>query len=94
MAFHLEASLTCTVSDSQSQTLLGALAGVSTFSWPSPQWLEEARIAEKHEPPMLGTCRAIVGAIVGRGVESEDRETTWVGDADEAAKVGAVETAR
>jgi len=57
-------------------------------------WLEEARNAEAQDPPMLETCRAVVAAVIELGVEAEDRETTWVGDAEEAARAGAVETAR
>lgn len=43
---------------------------------------------------MVATCRAIVKAIVGLGVDEEDRENTWMGDADECLKRGSVETAR
>jgi len=58
------------------------------------QWLEEARISESHDPPMTETCRAIVAAVIGHGVEAEDREATWMGDAEECAKAGAIEAAR
>ena len=58
------------------------------------QWLEEARLAEARDPPLVATCRAIVTAVVGKGVEMEDRENTWVADAEEAARAGATETAR
>lgn len=60
----------------------------------SLQWLEEARISESHDPPMTETCRAIVAAVIGHGVEAEDREATWMGDAEECAKAGAIEAAR
>lgn len=32
--------------------------------------------------------------VVGLGVEEEDRKRTWMGDAEEAAKRGSIETAR
>lgn len=57
-------------------------------------WLKEAEAAEKLQPPMTATCRAIVSAVVGLGVEEEDREHTWLADAEEFARRGAVETAR
>ncbi len=38
--------------------------------------------------------RSIVREVVGLGVEEEDRKRTWMGDAEEAAKRGSVETAR
>jgi hypothetical protein len=38
--------------------------------------------------------RAIVSEVVGLGVEDEDRKRTWMGDAEEAARRGSVETAR
>jgi pre-mRNA-processing factor 6 len=57
-------------------------------------WLKEAEAAERLQPPMTATCRAIVSAVVGIGVEEEDREATWLADAEEFAKRGAVETSR
>lgn len=38
--------------------------------------------------------RAIVGEVVGLGVEDEDRRRTWMADAEEAARRGSIETAR
>lgn len=60
----------------------------------SDAWLKEAENAERAVPPHPATCRAIVRAVVGLGIEDEDRETTWMADADENLKRGSVETAR
>ena len=57
-------------------------------------WLKEAEAAEKSAPPFVATCRALVAGVVGHGVEAADRKLTWVADAEEALKRGAVETAR
>ncbi|KAK9822995.1 hypothetical protein WJX81_003933 [Elliptochloris bilobata] len=57
-------------------------------------WFKEAEAAERSDPPMVATCRAIVGVAVGQGVEPEDRSRTWKADAEEALKRGSVETAR
>lgn len=57
-------------------------------------WMKAAESAEKSEPPMVATCRAIVAEIVGYGVEDEDRKRTWMADADECIKNGSIETAR
>ena len=59
-----------------------------------PQHTQEAEAAEKADPPYPITCRAIVAAVVGLGVEDADRKRTWLADAEEAASRGAVETAR
>ena len=57
-------------------------------------WLGEAEAAEKATPPYPATCKAIVEAVVGAGVEEEDRERTWLADAAEAAARGSPTTAR
>ncbi|CAL8466925.1 g6461 [Coccomyxa elongata] len=57
-------------------------------------WLKEAEAAEKANPPMIVTCQAIVKAVIGIGVEEEDRKITWKADAEDCAKRGMVETAR
>jgi len=44
-------------------------------------WLAEAENAERSNPPQVDTCRAIVKAVVGLGVDDEDRQRTWMGDA-------------
>jgi hypothetical protein len=49
---------------------------------------QEAEAAERSDPPMLATCRALVGVAVALGVEAEDRSRTWKADAEEALKRG------
>ena len=46
-------------------------------------WLKEAEAAERSHPQMIATCRAIVAEVVGVGVEDEDRQRTWLADAEE-----------
>jgi pre-mRNA-processing factor 6 len=55
-------------------------------------WLKEAETAEKAGSPL--TCRAIVFATAGAGVDELDRKRTWKADAAEALARGSVETAR
>ena len=43
---------------------------------------------------MLATCRSIVKSVVDMGVEDQDRWLTWEGDAADATRKGAFETAR
>lgn len=57
-------------------------------------WMKEAETCERLTPPMVATCRAVVKAVVGLGVEDEDRKRTWMADAEECIKRGSVETAR
>ncbi|KAF8059986.1 STA1 [Scenedesmus sp. PABB004] len=57
-------------------------------------WLREAEAAERATPACIATCKAIVAEVVGIGVEEEDRRRTWMGDAEEAARRGSIETAR
>ncbi len=57
-------------------------------------WLKEAEASERSVPPMTGTCRAIVKAVVGLGVDDEDRKRTWMADAEECIRRGSIETAR
>jgi pre-mRNA-processing factor 6 len=57
-------------------------------------WLKEAEAAERGDPPMAATCRAIVAEVVGVGVEEEDRQRTWMADAEELERRGSVQTAR
>ena len=42
----------------------------------------------------MATCRAIVKEVVGLGVEDADRKRTWLADAEESERRGAVETSR
>lgn len=44
--------------------------------------MQEAEAAEKANPPMIVTCQAIVKAVIGVGVEEEDRKITWKADAE------------
>lgn len=57
-------------------------------------WIKEAELCEKSEPPMLATCKAIVKEVVGYDIEEEDRENTWLADAEESMKRKCPETAR
>ena len=57
-------------------------------------WIKEAEIAEKSDPPSLATCRAIIKATIGEGVEEEDKKRTWKADAEECMKRESAETAR
>ena len=57
-------------------------------------WLKEAEAAERGSPPATATCKAIVAEVVGVGVEDEDRQRTWLADAEELEKRGSIETAR
>lgn len=57
-------------------------------------WMKAAESAEKSDPPMTATCRAIVGQVVGHDIEEEDRKRTWIADAEECVKNGSIETAR
>lgn len=57
-------------------------------------WLKEAENAERANPPMVSSSGAIVEEVIGLGVEEEDRQRTWVADAEEAERRGSVQTAR
>ena len=57
-------------------------------------WMKAAEAAEKSDPPMVATCRAIVAEVVGYGIEQEDLKRTWIADAEEFMKNGSIETAR
>ena len=56
--------------------------------------VQEAEGAERSQPPLVATCHAIVGAVIGLGIEDMDRKRTWVADAEEMQKRGSIETAR
>ncbi|XP_071476325.1 pre-mRNA-processing factor 6-like [Diadema antillarum] len=56
------------------------------------QWIEDAEECEK--AGSVATCQSIVRAVIGVGIEDEDRETTWMDDADSCAAHGAHECAR
>jgi pre-mRNA-processing factor 6 len=57
-------------------------------------WLKEAETSEKNMPKMIGTCQAIVKAVVELGIEDQDKKRTWIADAEECLKRGSIETAR
>ncbi|XP_006812364.1 uncharacterized protein LOC102805914, partial [Saccoglossus kowalevskii] len=44
------------------------------------QWVKDAEECEKSGS--IATCQAIIRTIIGIGVEDEDREPTWMDDAD------------
>ena len=52
------------------------------------EWLKEAEACERAQPGMVVTCRAIVKHVVGLGVEEEDRERTWLADAEVGLRAG------
>ncbi|XP_013383916.1 pre-mRNA-processing factor 6 isoform X3 [Lingula anatina] len=56
------------------------------------QWIKDAEDCEKSGS--IHTCQAIIRAVVGVGVEDEDRKHTWMEDAESCASQGAVECAR
>lgn len=43
---------------------------------------------------MVASSTAIVEEVIGLGVEEEDRQRTWMADAEEAERRGSVQTAR
>ena len=55
-------------------------------------WLREAERCETGGAPV--TCRAIVFATLGMGVDDIDRQRTWAADAQDALSRGCPETAR
>jgi pre-mRNA-processing factor 6 len=57
-------------------------------------WLKEAETCEKASPPMLHTCRAIVGAVVDTAVDERERKDTYHRDAAECIQRSSYETAR
>lgn len=44
------------------------------------QWIEDAIECEKAESVL--TCRAIIKAVIGHGLEEEERKETWMEDAE------------
>ena len=55
-------------------------------------WIKEAEECERAQSPV--TCRAIVRATIGLGVEDEDRKSTWIEDADACLARDSIVTAR
>ena len=56
------------------------------------QWIREAEQCEQNGS--IGTCHAIIRATIGMDVDEEDREVTWMEDAEHSVSRGAIETAR
>ena len=56
------------------------------------QWLNDAIDTEKSGSILV--CQAIVRAIIGVGVEDEDRKHTWLEDVENFANQGGIECAR
>lgn len=56
------------------------------------QWIREAEECEKVRS--VGTCHAIIRATIGMDVDDDDREATWMEDAESCVAHGAIETAR
>ena len=49
------------------------------------QWLKDAEDCEK--AGSINTCQAIVRAVIGIGVEEEDRKHTWMEDAESVSNL-------
>ncbi|XP_065063649.1 pre-mRNA-processing factor 6-like isoform X2 [Rhopilema esculentum] len=56
------------------------------------QWIKDAEEADAAQS--VATCQAIIRAVIGIGVEEEDRKHTWMEDAESCAAHGAYECAR
>ncbi|XP_064597243.1 pre-mRNA-processing factor 6-like [Liolophura sinensis] len=56
------------------------------------QWIKDAEDCEKSGS--IFTCQAIIRAVIGIGVEEEDRKHTWMNDAEACAQHDAYECAR
>lgn len=55
-------------------------------------WMKDAMDAEK--AGSIQTCQEIVKAVIGVGVDEEDRKDTWLGDAETCTQEGAYACAR
>ncbi|KAK0053867.1 pre-mRNA-processing factor 6 [Biomphalaria pfeifferi] len=55
-------------------------------------WIKDAEDCEKSGS--IHTCQAIIQAVIGIGIEEEDRKHTWMEDADSCASHQAYECAR
>ncbi|CAJ0965970.1 unnamed protein product, partial [Ranitomeya imitator] len=56
------------------------------------QWIQDAEECDK--AGSVVTCQAVVRAVIGIGIEEEDRKHTWMEDADSCVSHGALECAR
>ena len=48
-------------------------------------WLQEAMESEKSGA--IKCCQAIIRAVIGIGVEDEDRKQTWIEDAENVSEI-------
>ncbi|XP_032815124.1 pre-mRNA-processing factor 6 [Petromyzon marinus] len=55
-------------------------------------WIQDAEECDK--AGSVTTCQAVIRAVIGIGVEEEDRKHTWMEDADSCVSHGACECAR
>ena len=55
-------------------------------------WMKDAMDTEK--AGSIQTCQAVVKAVIGEGVDEEDRKDTWLEDAESCKDSGAYECAR
>lgn len=55
------------------------------------RWLEEARVAEQSGFPL--TCKCLVDAALGVGVDAVDQKRVWLEDAAAATELGSLRTA-
>ncbi|KAM7536518.1 hypothetical protein Aperf_G00000083204 [Anoplocephala perfoliata] len=56
------------------------------------EWIKEAEECEKANSVL--TAQAIIKAIIGHGIDEQDKKHTWLADAETCASNGAVECAR
>lgn len=56
------------------------------------QWIQDAEECDK--AGSVATCQAVMRAVIGIGIEEEDRKHTWMEDADSCVAHNALECAR
>ncbi|XP_013768209.1 pre-mRNA-processing factor 6 [Pundamilia nyererei] len=56
------------------------------------QWIQDAEECDKASS--VATCQAVIRAVIGIGIEEEDRKHTWMEDAESCVAHGALECAR
>uniref|UniRef100_A0A3P8WU10 Pre-mRNA-processing factor 6 n=1 Tax=Cynoglossus semilaevis TaxID=244447 RepID=A0A3P8WU10_CYNSE len=56
------------------------------------QWIQDAEECDK--AGSVATCQAVIRAVLGIGIEEEDRKHTWMEDAESCVAHGAFECAR
>uniref|UniRef100_A0A8C6M8I7 Pre-mRNA-processing factor 6 n=1 Tax=Nothobranchius furzeri TaxID=105023 RepID=A0A8C6M8I7_NOTFU len=56
------------------------------------QWIQDAEECDK--AGSVATCQAVIRAVIGIGIEEEDRKHTWMEDSDSCVAHGALECAR